>query len=62
MGIEVGTTITVEFDARQIAQLDLVLQQAEMYLFNEQGMEQNKKGIEERVNNIYRALHKAGYR
>ena len=62
MGIEAGTTITVEFDARQIAQLDLVLQQAEMYMFNEQGMEQNKKGIEERVNNIYRALHKAGYR
>lgn len=62
MGIEVGTTITVEFDARQIAQLDLVLQQAEMYLFNEPEMVTHKKGIEERVANIYRALHKAGYR
>ena len=62
MGIEAGTTITVEFDARQIAQLDLVLQQAEMYLFNEPEMVTYKKGIEERVSNIYRALHKAGYR
>lgn len=62
MGIEVGTTITVEFDARQIAQLDLVLQQAEMYLFTEPEMAIHKKGIEERVENIYRALHKAGYR
>lgn len=62
MGIEVGATITVEFDARQIAQLDLVLQQAEMYLFTEPEMAIHKKGIEERVENIYRALHKAGYR
>jgi len=62
MGIAMGTTITVEFDAQQIAQLDLVLQQAETYLFTEPGMENHKKGIEERVLNIYRALHKAGYR
>jgi hypothetical protein len=62
MGIQAGTTITVEFDARQIAQLDLVLQQAEMYLFNEPEMVTYKKGIEERVANIYRALHAAGYR
>lgn len=62
MGIAVGTTITVEFDAQQIAQLDLVLQQAEMYLFNEPEMATHKKGIQDRVDNIYRALHKAGYR
>jgi soluble cytochrome b562 len=62
MGIAVGTTITVEFDAQQIAQLDLVLQQAEMHLYTEPEMKDYKKGIEERVANIYRALHKAGYR
>ena len=62
MGIAIGTTITVEFDAEQIAQLDLLLQQAEMYLFTEPGMESHKKRIEERVLNVYRALHKAGYR
>jgi hypothetical protein len=62
MGIAIGTTITVEFDAQQIAQLDLVLQMAEMHLYTEPGMEKYKKAIEERVTNIYEALHKAGYR
>ena len=62
MGIAVGTTITVTFDAQQIAQLDCLLQDAEMFLYREQGMEQYKERTEQRVNNIFRALHAAGYR
>lgn len=62
MGIAIGTTITVTFDAKQIAQLDCLLQEAEMHLYREPSMIEYKKNIEERVNNIYRALHAAGYR
>lgn len=62
MGIQAGTTITVTFDAQQIAQLDCLLQDAEMYLYNEKGMELYKERTEERVNNVFRALHAAGYR
>lgn len=61
MGIQAGTTITVTFDAQQIAQLDCVLQEAEMYLYPDT-MPERKQRTEERVNNIYRALHAAGYR
>lgn len=62
MGIKAGTTITVTFDAQQIAQLDCLLQEAEIYLYPEPSMIEYKKRIEERVNNVYRALHAAGYR
>lgn len=62
MGIAIGTTITVTFDARQIAQLDCILQEAEMYLYNEPEMSEHKKVTTERVNNIFKALHAAGYR
>jgi hypothetical protein len=62
MGIAIGTTITVTFDAKQIAQLDCLLQNAEMFLFNEKGMEEHKKQNTERVYNVFRALHEAGYR
>lgn len=62
MGIQAGTTITVEFDAQQIAQLDCILQEAEMFLFNNEGEEAYKAKTEERVLNIYKALHRAGYR
>lgn len=62
MGIAIGTTITVTFDAQQIAQLDCLLQDAEMFLYREKGMEDYKKRTEERVNNVFRALHAAGYR
>jgi len=62
MGIAIGTTITVTFDAKQIAQLDCLLQEAEMFLYREPSMVEYKKNTEERVNNIYRALHAAGYR
>lgn len=62
MGIEIGTTITVTFDARQIAQLDCILQDAEMYLYNEAGMEEYKARMIERVNNVFAAIHAAGYR
>jgi hypothetical protein len=60
MGIAIGTTITVTFDARQIAQLDCVLQEFEMQNW-EQKNEHEKINVE-RVNNIFRALHEAGYR
>ena len=60
MGIAIGTTITVTFDARQIAQLDCVLQEFEMKNW-EQKTEHEKINVE-RVNNIFKALHEAGYR
>ena len=62
MGIQAGTTITVTFDAQQIAQLDCVLQQAEMFLYPEPEMKEYRERTQDRVNNIYRALHEAGYR
>jgi hypothetical protein len=62
MGIAIGTTITVTFDARQIAQLDCLLQEAEMHLYREPEMAEYKKMNVERVNNIFNALHAAGYR
>lgn len=62
MGIKAGTTITVTFDAQQIAQLDVVLQEAEMFLYREPSMKEYKEKTQERVNNVYRALHAAGYR
>ena len=61
MGIKAGTTITVTFDAQQIAQLDCILQDAEMHLYPDT-MPEHKKRTQERVNNIFRALHAAGYR
>jgi len=61
MGIKAGTTITVTFDAQQIAQLDCLLQDAEMHLYPDTMPEYQKRTVE-RVNNIYRALHAAGYR
>jgi hypothetical protein len=60
MGIAIGTTITVTFDARQIAQLDCVLQEFEMMNYKEE-TEHQKINVE-RVNNIFKALHEAGYR
>ena len=60
MGIEIGTTITVTFDARQISQLDCVLQEFEMRNYKEE-TEHEKINVE-RVNNIFKALHAAGYR
>lgn len=61
MGIAIGTTLTVTFDARQIAQLDCLLQEIELLSsFNESP--QRNKITEERVNNVYKALHAAGYR
>ena len=60
MGIAIGTTITVTFDARQIAQLDCVLQEFEMMNYKQEN-EYQKVNVE-RVNNIFRALHEAGYR
>lgn len=62
MGIKARTTITVTFDAQQIAQLDVVLQEAEMFLYREPSMKEYKEKTQERVNNVYRALHAAGYR
>lgn len=62
MGIAIGTTITVTFNAQQIAQLDCLLQDAELFLYNEQGMETYKQKTQDRVNNVFRALHAAGYR
>lgn len=62
MGIKAGTTITVEFDAQQIAQLDCLLQDAEMFLYREPSMAQYKQVTKDRVNNIFKALHAAGYR
>ena len=62
MGIKAGTTITVTFDAQQIAQLDCLLQEAEMFLYREEFMSEYKQRTRERVNNIFRALHAAGYR
>lgn len=61
MGILAGTTITVTFDAQQIAQLDSLLQEAEMYLYSS-SMPKFQAITQERVNNIFRALHAAGYR
>lgn len=62
MGIKVGETITVTFDARQIAQLDCLLQEAEMFLYREPSMAEYKQVTQDRVNNIFKALHAAGYR
>ena len=62
MGIQIGSKISIEFDAQQIAELDIVLQQAEMFLYNEEGSEERKIRNEDRIHNIYRAIHKAGYR
>jgi hypothetical protein len=60
MGIAIGTTITVTFDARQIAQLDCVLQEFEMMNYKQEN--EHEKINVERVNNIFKALHSAGYR
>lgn len=61
MGIAVGTTITVTFDAQQIAQLDCLLQEAEMHLYPDT-MPERQRITQDRVNNVFRALHEAGYR
>ena len=60
MGIAIDTTITVTFDAKQIAQLDCVLQEFEMKNYKQEN--EHQKINVERVNNIFRALHAAGYR
>jgi hypothetical protein len=60
MGIAIGTTITVTFDARQIAQLDCLLQEIETLTYNDSP--ERKKITEDRVNNVFKALHAAGYR
>lgn len=61
MGIKAGTTITVTFDAQQIAQLDVVLQNSEA-LSEMFDSPERAKINQDRVNNVYRALHAAGYR
>lgn len=61
MGIAIGTTITVTFDAQQIAELDCLLQDAEMFLYPDT-MPEHQKRTQERVLNVFRALHAAGYR
>ena len=61
MGIAIGTTITVTFDAQQIAQLDVVLQNSEA-LSEMFDSPERAKINQDRVNNVYRALHGAGYR
>ena len=60
MGIAIGTTITVTFDAKQIAQLDCVVQEFEMKNYMQEN--EHQKINVERVDNIFRALHAAGYR
>ena len=61
MGIAIGTTITVTFDAQQIAQLDCLLQNVEQLseIFERADQAANTQN---RVNNVFRALHAAGYR
>jgi hypothetical protein len=61
MGIAIGTTITVEFDAYQIAQLDCLLQNVEELssIFERADQAANTKV---KVANVFKALHKAGYR
>ena len=61
MGIQVGTTITVTFDAQQISQLDCLLQNVEQLseIFERADQAENTRN---RVNNVFRALHAAGYR
>jgi hypothetical protein len=61
MGIAIGTTITVTFDAQQIAQLDCLLQNVEALSEMFDSAERNEIN-QNRVNNVYRALHAAGYR
>jgi hypothetical protein len=60
MGIKMGTTITVEFTAEQVAQLDCLLQQVDIQNFKQE-TDYQKKNVEW-VNNVFSALHKAGYR
>jgi hypothetical protein len=60
MGIAIGTTITVTFDAQQIAQLDCLLQEVETLTYNDSP--ERKRITEDRVNNVFKALHAAGYR
>jgi hypothetical protein len=60
MGIAIGTTITVTFDAKQIAQLDCLMQEIDIQNYMQE-TEHQKINVE-RVNNIFRALHAAGYR
>jgi uncharacterized protein (UPF0335 family) len=62
MGIQIGSKISVEFDAQQIAQLDNILQSAEAFLYNEEGSEVRKARLEDQISNIYKAIHGAGYR
>jgi ABC-type enterochelin transport system substrate-binding protein len=61
MGIKAGTTITVTFDAQQIAQLDCLLQNVEELsaIFERPDQAEN---TQKRVINVFRALHAAGYR
>lgn len=62
MGIQIGSTISVEFNAEQIAQLDNILQSADAFLYNEEGSESRKDRLEGQISNIYKAIHQAGYR
>ncbi len=61
MGIAIGTTITVTFDAQQIAQLDCLLQNVET-LSEMFDSKERAETTRNRVNNVFRALHAAGYR
>ena len=61
MGIAIGTTITVTFDAQQIAQLDCLLQNVEQLSEIFESAERAKI-TSDRVVNVFRALHAAGYR
>ena len=59
MGIAIGTTITVTFDAQQIAQLDCLLQNAQ-WMYEENNVHYAKN--QERIQNVFNALSAAGYR
>ena len=59
MGIKAGTTISITFDAQQISQLDVVLQDYEMMM---NSRPERAELATDWVNNIYKALHEAGYR
>lgn len=61
MGIALGTTITVTFTAPQIAELDVLLQEVET-LSEMFDIPERAERTQLRVNNVYRALHAAGYR
>lgn len=62
MGIQIGTTITVEFSAEQIAKLDSILQAYESYVFDPVTDSARYEKAQKDVALIFKALHDAGYR